>query len=426
MSASFPGTIKVFKTFTDYVDFDLAGNINEVHDEIVAIEQLALGPNPGYLHDPLHQANTVGALLDQLDTGKAAVTHTHTFLPTLNSFGGLSSGLYLVAGASAGAGTLQAMNNGQIDTLNLQPDGGDLIIGSATAAPSQITAYGNFTSTNGMITVGGLTVNDASSFLYVGIAPGGNINFGNGCLVYAQGSETVIDGRQDSTKLINGQVTISTDGPSAVTTANVDANYWNAANLVLKSTLNSRVSLATYSYPPLVLNTGVVSGGFVLTTDVLEVNLGYQTFGTDGNLPVATTGTGYVTVTTSGTNPNTAVPYGRKAIRHGVGSVLALNPVSFSRPHPLGLQEAEYSAGDVARYSTPFHGFLLEEMEQTIPEVVHYLADGTPYGIDHTALVPVLVSAMKEQQSQIDDLETQLQTLQAQVGQLLAQGDSTS
>lgn len=407
MSASFPGTIKVFKTFTDYVDFDLAGNVNEIHDEIVAIEQLALGPNPGYLHDPLHQPNTVGALLDQLDTGKSPIGHTHASLPNLSLFGGGGvSGNYL----AAVAGTLQAQNNGLVEALTLQPDGGDLVFGSAIRTASQITVYGDYSSPGGTITTGNLTVINFSKLLYLEIS--GYVDFKNGCLIYANGSETVIDGSQTSTKLINGQVTLSTTGPAAVTTANTSTNYWSNANLILKSSVNTRVSVSTYS-------SALTGGGFVQTTDISEVNLGFQMFGTDGNLPVMSTGAGYITVATGQANPDTGVAYGRLAIRHGVGSVLALNPISFSRPHPLGLREADYSAGDVVRYSTPFHGFVLEEMQLAIPEVVHYLADGTPYGIDHTALVPVLVNAIKEQQSQIEDLTTQLQEIQTQIAQLV-------
>ena len=72
MAATFPQGLKVFTTFHDYTDVIWAYSVNEIHDEIVAIENI-LGTTP-FAGTPY--TSFAGAIQD-LYTNKAPVLHTH-------------------------------------------------------------------------------------------------------------------------------------------------------------------------------------------------------------------------------------------------------------------------------------------------------------------------------------------------------------
>lgn len=50
-------------------------------------------------------------------------------------------------------------------------------------------------------------------------------------------------------------------------------------------------------------------------------------------------------------------------------------------------------------------GFIAEEVQTVIPEVVSKDAEGNPYGIKYTKIIAYLVEAIKEQQAQITELK---------------------
>ena len=54
--------------------------------------------------------------------------------------------------------------------------------------------------------------------------------------------------------------------------------------------------------------------------------------------------------------------------------------------------------------------FIAQDVEPIIPEAVSIGADGY-YGMEYTAIIPVLVEAMKEQQTQITNLQAQVNAL---------------
>ena len=58
-------------------------------------------------------------------------------------------------------------------------------------------------------------------------------------------------------------------------------------------------------------------------------------------------------------------------------------------------------------------GFIAQELEQVVPEAVNQDINGD-YSVAYSTLIPVLIEAIKEQQSQIDQLEAQLQLLTGQ------------
>jgi len=53
-------------------------------------------------------------------------------------------------------------------------------------------------------------------------------------------------------------------------------------------------------------------------------------------------------------------------------------------------------------------GFLAQEVQNVMPDVVHYDKDNDKYLIDYTALIPQLVVAIQEQQKQIDAMQVEL------------------
>ena len=72
MAATFPVALKVFNTFNDYTDIIWAYSINEIHDEVVAIESV-LGTLP-FLGTPY---TSFGGAIQDLYANKAPTLHTH-------------------------------------------------------------------------------------------------------------------------------------------------------------------------------------------------------------------------------------------------------------------------------------------------------------------------------------------------------------
>lgn len=73
MAATYPVALKVFSTFHDYTDVIWAWSVNEMHDEIVAIESV-LGTSP-FTGTPY---TTFAGAIQDLYANKAPSLHTHT------------------------------------------------------------------------------------------------------------------------------------------------------------------------------------------------------------------------------------------------------------------------------------------------------------------------------------------------------------
>jgi hypothetical protein len=58
-------------------------------------------------------------------------------------------------------------------------------------------------------------------------------------------------------------------------------------------------------------------------------------------------------------------------------------------------------------------GFIAEELNEVLPNVVHKNQAGEPEGVDYARLTPVLLGAIKEQQAMIEDLQSRLSKLEA-------------
>lgn len=90
-------------------------------------------------------------------------------------------------------------------------------------------------------------------------------------------------------------------------------------------------------------------------------------------------------------------------ITDALGGILALNGVTYrynaSKYPELGLSDQ------------PQIGFLAQDLEQVYPQLVVTRPDGFK-AVNYAQLVPVLVEAIKQQQSMLADLQTQVKELQ--------------
>jgi len=62
-------------------------------------------------------------------------------------------------------------------------------------------------------------------------------------------------------------------------------------------------------------------------------------------------------------------------------------------------------------------GFIAQEMIDILPEVVNYNEESDQYFIEYTAIIPVIVEAMKEQQTKIETLEKEIEKLNAKTNE---------
>jgi len=91
-------------------------------------------------------------------------------------------------------------------------------------------------------------------------------------------------------------------------------------------------------------------------------------------------------------------------IQYGVKEVIALRPVSYR----MTTQDAN------SRLNL---GLIAQEVASIIPEVISKPNDSTSlYGIEYTSLIPVLISAIKEQQESITALKAQVDELASRIG----------
>jgi hypothetical protein len=70
-------------------------------------------------------------------------------------------------------------------------------------------------------------------------------------------------------------------------------------------------------------------------------------------------------------------------------------------------------------------GFIAQDVNKVLPEVIEYDKEKDIYGIDYTRIVPVLVEAIKEQQKQIEMLQNMVTLHEAEILALKEQPDTT-
>lgn len=88
-----------------------------------------------------------------------------------------------------------------------------------------------------------------------------------------------------------------------------------------------------------------------------------------------------------------------------------LRPVSYNLNFPL---EAKSDTNNLVKPSTFQYGFIAQEVKEIFPNIVVDRGDGK-LGIMYSALIPVIVQVIKEQQSEIDQLKQQIIELQSKI-----------
>ena len=92
------------------------------------------------------------------------------------------------------------------------------------------------------------------------------------------------------------------------------------------------------------------------------------------------------------------------ASRYGLSHILKMNPV---------LYNWKTESNDASKHV----GFIAQEMNQIIPEVIDIQKDADNkemYGMKYTELIPVLVKAIQEQQKMIESLKSEMAEIKAQ------------
>lgn len=95
-------------------------------------------------------------------------------------------------------------------------------------------------------------------------------------------------------------------------------------------------------------------------------------------------------------------------LNKGLGTILNLRPVSFNWKNET--MNTRSAGGE----TTKSIGFLAQEVAQYMPEIVTLSSTGDSL-VDYTAIIPVLVQAIKEQNTTIQLLESELSELSSKV-----------
>ena len=136
----------------------------------------------------------------------------------------------------------------------------------------------------------------------------------------------------------------------------------------------------------------------------LQPTLGWQS-----NAGEANTSTTWYPVTASSFITNSAADTKSdiKDLSHDLDTLLKLRPVSY-RPITHTTLAKPHSRGTAKRVKNRTHGLVAEEVEKHLPEVIAYLDNGKPVGIDYGALVPLLIKSVQTLAQRVSDLEFEL------------------
>lgn len=283
------------------------------------------------------------------------------------------------------------------------------IIGGWTIATNTLTATGgsnkivldgdsNSIQTTTMGDANGFTL--SASGIYWGSSGGSN--------TYFEASTTKIElSKNPSLVSLNNGVTIQ-GGSGNNVSVNTSQNFlvdisgnidFDAVGIFLDGTGNSRFTgtsgiLISSSASTVELRADAASMGININGGYFAVNSTYfDVNGANGNLDISGTGTGTNWVATSDIKLKENI----LQLDRGLSDVLKLNPVSFN------LISDEDKKKNI--------GFIAQEMEQVIPEVVGFTKNKEGdiiKNINYSVLVSVLAKAIQEQQVQIDDLKRKL------------------
>tara|TARA_B100000508_G_scaffold34813_2_gene27048 strand:+ start:1047 stop:1715 length:669 start_codon:yes stop_codon:yes gene_type:complete len=98
----------------------------------------------------------------------------------------------------------------------------------------------------------------------------------------------------------------------------------------------------------------------------------------------------------------------------GINEIMLLNPVTYDTQMGIDSTTPEPRRIELIQAMNGEMGFLAQEVQQVLPKIVNYDSDEDMYMVDFTALIPVLVKALQEQQNKILEMEAEINALQGQ------------
>jgi len=97
-----------------------------------------------------------------------------------------------------------------------------------------------------------------------------------------------------------------------------------------------------------------------------------------------------------------------REIGNALGTIKLLNPVKYDIKDSFYASLSEESRKEVLKTSKNRLGFIAQEVQEILPEIIHEEPTTGMLGISTMDLIPVLVQAIKEQQVQIEELKKQI------------------
>ncbi|KAE9123939.1 hypothetical protein PF007_g6890 [Phytophthora fragariae] len=387
-------------------------------------------------------------------TGGAAITDTGTSANTLTLTNSASSFnkaiLAMVSTATTGFSVIDA-KVGSTSVFNVAPSGlttisagglsvsgGATIAGGVTVSNTGLTVSGGGATIAGGVTVSntGLTVSGGGATIAGGATITGSASISGGASI--TGGITAVD---TGVTVTTGGARIYDTGTSAETlTVKNTASGITKALLYLDSTetsgfplIDAKVAGTSQFTVTAAGLTAIASGGLSVKGGVTVVDTGVtvsagvvgisdttaSTVSTDGALVVSggvgiggsirCAGTSYAV-----THTNTSDRRLKTAIKNLTAAqetIRRLRPVTYewrrdefpSRNFPTGV----------------FPGFLADEVEQILPDLVQQDGDGWK-SMDYVGIVPHLVRAVQEMQDQLEASQAQMTRMQQQIDALLA------
>jgi hypothetical protein len=215
---------------------------------------------------------------------------------------------------------------------------------------------------------------------FIGTLRASTLNANNPAAQF-NGNVTVQNGGISVNNSTNAQISISTAGAgSRLILANSSGADWGIINNNTLRFEKDGTSIITMNYP-----SGFLNPASLRPSLDNELSLGAATL--RWTIVYATNGT----INTSDRN----MKKNMLAIKYGLKEILMLNPVSYQW------------IDNIDNYKTHL-GFIAQEVETVIPEVISKGEDGS-YGMNYAELVPVLVKSIQELTDKVNALESRLE-----------------
>lgn len=156
-----------------------------------------------------------------------------------------------------------------------------------------------------------------------------------------------------------------------------------ALNFVLADASgDAAITAAGGTFSGVIINTGITTDATHTDATVCEDTTTHQFYFGSGTLGICL-----------GTSTREAKQNIKPLSANALGQILALKPVSFN-----------YRPGWGYDTKKPFLGFIAEDVEPILPQLVGHDAAGKVHSADYVGMIPVLVRAMQEQQREINEL----------------------